>query len=317
MSATVQTSIFDFKPIVRPRAEPARIRIPSSWEKGGYSTVYRTDALSIVNSLGRPFDGKALSDTRVLHNNYHGATLDELYYHSGVERDMDRPLDSWLQCCGYIFKLIGDGTITDVLNLTTYNRNTHDYDRDYREISAAWIDGDLLCIDTADGGRFSADILEDSEMDSDRIARNDPTVYTESLVNEALKAGVPMDELRWFNCHSTAYAVHCYGPFTRDWTTGMLVRNPQFDEICALAERLGIMLKLCQDVPKPQPEKWDILPAFWKNYCAHTRGCKRKTESGCVCCDRFLYNREPVQKKHLDMPGKKSSVRGCDPEECE
>jgi len=316
MSATVQTSLFDFKPIVRPRAEPARVRITDRYEDGGYYRVFRTDALSIVNSLGKPFDGRGLSDTRVFANDYHGRTMEDLYYRSGEERDQDRPIDSWLQYASHVFKLIGDGEVVDVLNLSEYNKETHGYDRDYRQISSAWIDGDLLCIDTVDGGRFSMDLQDDSEIDPYRKSENDPSTYTEALVVEALKAGVPMDELRWFFCHSHAFAVHCYKPFSRDWETGMMVRNPQFEDMCALADRLGIVLKLPQDVPKPEPEKWDILPAYWKTYCAHTKGCKRKKD-GCVCCDRFLYNREPVQSKHLDMPGRKSSTRRCDPEECE
>lgn len=315
---TVQTSIFDFKPIYRP---PSRTVLRSDYEDDGFAHVYRTDARSIVASFGHPYDGKALSDTRILNNDYHGTLGDDFHFHSGEGMNEDYPFYSFLQCEVDHFKMLGDRGTVDILNLSTYNKDTHGYDRRYEIIESVWMDDDLLHYDTAKGDGFDIRIEDDSGIDPYRLAHYDPTFYTECLVNEAIKAGIPMDDLLWFYKHY-AYALKCYAPFVLDIEKGGLKLNPEFDTLMSICERLGIVPQVSQDVPKPTPEGWMPYPVDQGRYCAHSRTCEDKKEGRCSYCEKWLWNRQPIAKAHQNDPSKANTPRkfkkytGCD-EECE
>ena len=308
-----QSKIFDFGTI-----EPIqkRIQLTSPYEKDGLRAVYRTDAKSFVSSIGQLPDGKSLTDTRLLENNYHGPIKGH-YYRSGAEKNKDYPFHSFLQCMGAVHKELKDkDTVLDVLDLSEYDSVNSIYIRDYRLIESAWMDDELLHIDTDRGDGYDMKLCDDCYCDPYRVEEYLPAVKTEHFCIEALRHGASAEDVQTF-IYNYAYQLNLYRPFSIDWETGKQKNNRMFDKIMELSELTGIAPEVSYDVPKPEPEQWKILPAYQKSYCQHSRTCKdaKNDRYACICCDKFLYNRKPVDIKHQDRPDRRQSKMDHDEEE--
>jgi len=295
-STLTQKSIFDFQSAQAVR----RTMMRDKWEDDGLMGVYLTDAKSFIASIGKLPDGKALTDTRLRSNHFHGSVAQH-YFNSAEGCNEERPFESFLQCMGHVHKEIGSkDDVVDILSLTEYDPVTHRHDYDYRLIESAWIDGGMLHIDTDGGDGYDMVIREDSLCDPYRVEEYEPDTKTEHMCIEALRHGASPEDVGTLIHSNYAHALYCYKPFVRDFDTGRMVHSKVFDTMLELARVAGIVPQISYDVPKPRPETWDILPVYKKNYCQNTKGCKKKRDMGCSCCEKFLYNWEPVQAAHLD-----------------
>lgn len=311
-----QSSLFDFKPILRERPKNPVIALKDPCEPDGLMRCYRSDAESYVRCIGDFFDGKCRTDLRVLPSNYHGTIAEGSYrFRSEGEPTDGRLFDSWLQLMGYVHKdIMEDGRVEDILNLSEYDPITHKYNNAYKMVKDARIEDEKLHIITDDDMEYTMMLEADEGCDPYRAEKYDPTFKTEHFLNEAFRHGILPSELEFAYGHH-AYALHCYKPFYRDHINGGFVRSEEFARIMAFADRIGIQPKVFYGPPKPLPDKWDISPIYQGKYCARSAGCERKKEcGGCVACDRFLYNREPVQKAHENRPDRKKEKIKC---ECE
>jgi len=312
---TAQTSIFDFSPIVRDPTPKRRIQLKDQYEKDGILRAYRTDAKSFVDSIGQLPDGKALSDTRFLTNHYHGGMCNH-FFHAGDGPDQDRPYYSFLQMMGKVHKEIKDkDDVIDVLTLSEYDPIKHSYSYEYKQIESAWMDSELVHIDTDKGDGYDILLEDDFECDPYRVTEFDPSYYTEHFCIEALRHGASCEDVSFIHSNYS-YALDHYSPFTRDWKTGYTVRSELYAHIMGMAERYGIHVQESYDVPKPEPPQWDILPVYLKKYCYFAKGCQKAKETcGCTCCERFLYNRAEVKPEHLDKPDRKRAKHDYDEDE--
>ena len=297
-----QSSIFDFISAEKP---------PTVKQLDG--RIYFSDAQSIVNSIGQLPDGKSLTDTRLLTNNYHGS-ITHHYFDTREGQNKERPYYSFLQLTSHIHKEIKDkDDIIDVLSHSRYNSAQYNYLYDYKQIESAWMDDDVLHLDTGGDG-YDILIEDDCGCDPYRVVGYDPSYYTEHFCIEALRHGASCEDVSFIH-DNYAYCLDCYVPFTRNWKTGYLERYELYDRIMTMAESIGVHIKESYDVPKPEPPQWDILPKYQRNYCALSKKCGRTKDSGCICCERFIYNQAEVKPEHLDKPTKRTSKNYCDDDE--
>ena len=297
-----QASIFDFDTVARPPIEKKRIQLRYTYGQE-LARVFKTDAESFISSIGQLYDGKSLSDTRLLTNYYHGP-IKEHYFRSGESWNEEHPFHSFLQMMGIVHKELRDkDDVIDVLSLSEYDPIKHTYDYDYALVESAWMDEELLHLDTDRGDGYDMMVVDDSLCDRYRVEPYSPEIKTEHFCIEALRRGASYEEVSWIQSNY-ACNLNMYRPFSRDWKTGRIQENDVFTRIMELSERFGIIPQIMNTVPKPEPEPWGILPAYTKNYCQHSKGCEdaKKDRYNCICCHKFLYNRQPVDVKHQNRP---------------
>ena len=78
---------------------------------------------------------------------------------------------------------------------------------------------------------------------------------------------------------------------------GGMVRNPEFDQICACAEMIGIELKLSYDVPVLKNLAMYPVEENCRT-CLRRRSKNRDKDSGCwkneqqICCNNYMWDRK-------------------------
>ena len=314
MTALVQSNIFDFKPRIVPRRDVSLLE-KCNWTDSGYVEAYRSDAEAYVRDLWQIPAPGTCTNIRLLQNDYHNDLVKGHYYRSGEGIVEEYPFYSFIQRMGGgLHKEIGDD-VTEWVSFREYNPSTHDYDGEIEPVDLAYIDGDILHIESTKGHAKEILIVDDDRCGKHDRAHWDPSLKTEHFLIECLRHGVPVGELTWV-LGRHACELWMYLPFARDLTTGRMAPYQVHDKILELAARIGVFPQFHYGPEKPRPEKWDVLPAYLKHYCAHAKGCQQKKDAvGCTCCERFLYDRTPVKPEHLDDPHrKKRKPKRC---ECE
>lgn len=307
-----QSSLFDFKPILRERPKNPIMALKSPYEPDGLLSCYRTDAEDYVRCLGDFFDGKGLTGTRVLPSNYHGMVGKDYHFRSEGSHTEGRLFQSWLQLMSALHKdIMEDGRVEDILDLSEYDPITHKYTHSYKRVKDARIEDGKLHIIADDDMEYTMQLKDDSECDPYRESEYDPEYDTENFLNEAFRRGILPSKMEFAFYHH-AYALHCYKPFYRDSQNGGFLPSEEFAVIMDIADRIGLHPKVFYGPPKPLPDKWDILPIYQVKYCARAPGCEKKECGGCIACDRFLYNRQPVQTAHERRPDRKKKKIECE-----
>ena len=84
---------------------------------------------------------------------------------------------------------------------------------------------------------------------------------------------------------------------------GGMVRNPEFDQICACAEMIGIKLKLSYDVPALQNLAMYPIEEGCKT-CLRKKSKNRNKNSGCwendqqTCCSGYIWDRKTPARRN-------------------
>lgn len=316
----IQSTIYDFKPIPKV-VSPTAHMVRSKWYESGFVEVYRSDAQSYVDNLFKLPAPPTCTNIRLLASDYHYTDSGLYFFRSGIERDGDYPLYSFIQRFGAnVHKDIGDGGIREWADLRELDPSTGKYIGGYEEVDSAYIDGDILHFETVKGTVREFPIVDDDQCDRYERARWNPAENTEHFVIECLHHGASIERVQWF-VSQYAFSLHCYRPFTRDWKTGRMVPCATYNAIMDLAEEFGICVRAQYGPVRPAPEKWDIYPAYLHKYCANAKSCERRKETaGCTCCEKFLYDWTPVRPEHINDPTKARKMGKacvCEDDECD
>ena len=267
-----------------------------------HSFMYQVDAEALVEDLNRIPSGKG-SWIRCLE-------VDHSRSYESQFKDWDACV--WCQNGIGVKKMVKHtGEVMDCIDPHPYRWHYLDGKQirpwKYEQLIDAWIKGDTLHFKT-DSGEYLVEIRPDSEIDRYNRHPYDPSFDLEHFAIECYRYRLPREMMTWRNHYMYATAV--LSPFIRNISCedakkidlmgnvpNSLIRNPEFDQICECAERIGIQLKLSYDVPVL--ENLAMYPVERNcRSCLRRNSSNRPKDSSChdgkgnCCCSSYMLDRK-------------------------
>lgn len=304
MTSAKQTTLFAYDDIPVSK-EP-------SWLIGyddGRKTILRMDAEALVEDLNAMPSGKG-SWLRCLE-------VDHSLPYESQFKDWDACI--WQHKGIGIKKMVrSDGSVQDFIDPHPYRwhflngRQIHDWI--HEPLKEAWTEDDVLHI-SLESGEYMAEIRPDDTIGRYDLHPYDPTTDLEHFAIECYRHRIPKEMMVWRREY--VYGTPALRPFSMNISVedakridlmgnieGSMVRNVQFDRICACAEMMGIRLKLPYTVPALQnpamyPVEENCTSCLRKRGRNHSRNVDCRGIENQVGCMRYIWNRTTPAKRHV------------------
>lgn len=316
MTSLVQSSIFDFKP----RERPAQWLTLMGGER---RRLCRTDAEAFVRELGTIPTGQTWPrcmeiDHKSSYNRWCGWASARMWGHGGI---------------GEQVLVDHHGRVEWTIDPYPYERYWKDgkqvRENEHGKIVAAEIEGDRLRLTVEGMGDWLAEIYPDEEVRRYDRHPYDPTRDMEHFAIECYRQGLPGSMFAW-RAHYV-YATDALRPFYRTMDedeakktdlmgpiAGSWAPNPDYDEILACAEALGLTMKLRHGPPALANLAMYPVEQTCQN-CIHRGGSNK--EDGCwkkrgqSSCRGWLWDRKTPAKPYRKGKKLARTPCGCDEEE--